>query len=175
MRPPKKQQERSLAEAATNKAVGTVNVRPMRPDDYRFVISLAKEHKHFSTPTQYQLWMLTGRGNGIGLIAQTLSGNPLGYLLSIYASGATELFVWQLAVKKDKTQLNVAESLVRYLQCIQFSPPLCSVYFSTPPNSSIQRWISVLCRRLLGRTIEDRGELPSDVPGGEHEFKLSLL
>src|SRR5437660_1393563 len=92
-----------------------VIVRPLAPEDFEFVRSLAATVTGYTVCSPYVLWMLSRLHGDFCAVAVTPDQSRLGYLLAMPASDPAAVFVWQLTATFRGRRLKAQDQLAHYL------------------------------------------------------------
>ena len=150
-------------------------VRPLVPDDFEFVQSLAAASDGYSVCPPYLLWMLSRLHGHFCAVAVAPDQSRLGYLLAMSASNpADAVFVWQLAVTFRGRRLKAQDHLASYLKEATRARGTRRILFTSVPNSGAERSVSSLAKRIFSATPKMTHRLPESVSKQEREYSVSL-
>ena len=153
----------------------SILVRPITIEDFQFVRDLAAEQQNFTIPPPYVLWLLSRVEGQVCLIATSVSGVPLGYLLAVRVEVPSHsVFVWQLASINGRPGVDAATSLLLNLRNYAKCRRVERIVFSAIPESASFRVIKKHCQDVFSALPKEIGSLPRIIAPGEHEYVLDL-
>lgn len=152
-----------------------VIVRPLVPEDFEFVRSLAATVTGYTVCPTYVLWMLSRLHGHFCAVAATPDRSRLGYLLAMPASDpAAAVFVWQLTATFQGRRLKAQDQLVTYLKDVIRVRGISRVLFTSSPNSAAERSVRSLAKRVFSAAPQIIQRLPKSVSQKECEYSLSI-
>lgn len=161
--------------ASSKGSMASVIVRSLVPEDFEFVRSLAADIPGYTVCPPYLLWMLSRLHGRFCVVAVTPDNSRLGYLLAMPASDpADAVFVWQLATTFRGRRLKAQDQLASYLKEATRVRGVGRILFTSVPNSSSERSVRSLAKRIFSATPQMTQRLPESVSQKEREYSLSL-
>jgi hypothetical protein len=150
-----------------------VIVRPLVPEDFEFVRSLAATVTGYTVCPPYVLWMLSRFHGHFCAVAVAPDQSRLGYLLAMPASDpAAAVFVWQLAATFRGRRLKAQDQLVAYLKDAIRVRGISQVLFTSIPHSTAERSVRALAKRVFSAAPQLIQGLPKSVSRKELEYGL---
>ncbi len=150
-----------------------VIVRPLVPEDFEFVRSLAATVPGYTVCPPYVLWMLSRLQGQFCAAAVTADQSRLGYLLAMAASDPADgVFVWQLTATFRGRRLKAQDQLGEYLKNAIRVRGINQVLFTSIPNSAAERSVRSLARRVFSASPKLVQRLPRSISPKEREYSF---
>jgi len=149
-----------------------IAIRPIKPDDFDFISTLASDTPGFTVPFDYVLWMLARFYDDWSVVA-TKGSKRVAYMLAFPVSQST-IFVWQLACTSLGRRSGAAAALAAHLKSLAIRRKYQTIIFTTVPRTATQRALQALGRRVFKATIHKQARLPKNVSSQEWEYLLEI-
>ena len=153
-------------------SLSNTRIRPIEPEDFPFIRSLAAEFPTFTVPSEYLLWFFSRFHPEYCRVIEHESGDLGAYILGMPTSTPISgIAIWQVASAKGDNAL-VLEFFAAYLSDLVKQTEAKSVFFTMAKESSSLRLIRSLAKQFGGSELVQVDSVPTGQD--ECEFQISI-
>jgi hypothetical protein len=149
-----------------------VRIRPVGPEDFSFIRSLAAEFPNFTVPPEYILWFFVHFHPDYCRVLEQDSGSLKAYLLAMPTSNPRSgIAIWQVAAATPNRGFAL-EYFASHIRDLAEHTGATSIFFTTSQEPASLRLIRTLAKQFFECEVELVNHVP--VGQGEDEFRLSI-
>jgi hypothetical protein len=149
-----------------------MRIRPIEPEDFAFIRSLAAEFQTFTVPPEYILWFFVHFHPDYCRVIEQESGSLKAYLLAMPTSNPRNgVAIWQVAAATPNRGFAL-EYFASHIRDLADRTGATSIFFTTSQEPASLRLIRTLAKQFFDCEVERVNHVP--VGQGEHEFRLCI-